>query len=55
MLVGVEAFIAMWLRLPKFKYRPRNKLADQRGMTGLIYVILSHPGFIAVTCAPYDF
>ena len=38
MLVGVEAFIAMWLRLPKFKYLAHAiNLPIMRGMTGLIY------------------
>jgi predicted DCC family thiol-disulfide oxidoreductase YuxK len=38
MLVGVEAFIAMWLRLPKFKYLAHAiNWPIMRGMTGLIY------------------
>ena len=38
MLVGVEAFIAMWLRLPKFKYLAYAiNWPIMRGMTGLIY------------------
>ena len=38
MLVGVEAFIAMWLRLPKFKYLAHAiNWPIMRGMTGLVY------------------
>ena len=38
MLVGVDAFIAMWLRLPKFKYLAHAiNWPIMRGMTGLIY------------------
>ena len=38
MLVGVDAFIAMWLRLPKFKYLAYAiNWPIMRGMTGLIY------------------
>ena len=38
MLVGVEAFIALWLRLPKFKYLAHAiNWPIMRGMTGLIY------------------
>tara|TARA_B100000963_G_C22585007_1_gene652642 strand:+ start:991 stop:1287 length:297 start_codon:yes stop_codon:yes gene_type:complete len=38
MLVGVEAFIAMWLRLPKFKYLAHAiNWPIMRSMTGLIY------------------
>jgi predicted DCC family thiol-disulfide oxidoreductase YuxK len=38
MLVGVEAFIAMWLRLPKFKYLAYAiNWPIMRGMTGQIY------------------
>ncbi len=38
MLVGVEAFIAMWLRLPKFKYLAHAiNWPIMRDMTGLIY------------------
>ena len=44
MLVGVEAFIAMWLRLPKFKYLARAiNWPIMRGMTGLIYNLLIAP------------
>jgi predicted DCC family thiol-disulfide oxidoreductase YuxK len=38
MLVGVRAFIALWLRLPKFKYLAHAiNWPIMRGMTGLIY------------------
>jgi len=38
MLVGVDAFIAMWLRLPKFKYLAYAiNWPIMRNMTGLIY------------------
>lgn len=38
MLVGVRAFIALWLRLPKFKYLARAiNWPIMRDMTGLIY------------------
>ncbi|MCH1568155.1 MAG: DUF393 domain-containing protein [Alphaproteobacteria bacterium] len=38
MLVGVQAFIALWLRLPKFKYLAYLiNWPIMRGMTGLIY------------------
>ena len=56
MLVGVDAFIAMWLRLPKFKYLAHAiNWPIMRGMTGLIIIIFSRLGCIAVTCALYDF
>ena len=43
-LVGVEAFIAMWLRLPKFKYLAYAiNWPIMRGMTGLIYNHLIAP------------
>ena len=42
--VGVEAFIAMWLRLPKFKYLAHAiNWPIMRGMTGLIYNHLIAP------------
>ena len=38
MLVGVRAFIALWLRLPKFKYLAHAiNWPIMRDMTGLIY------------------
>lgn len=38
MLVGVEAFIAMWLRLPKFRFLAYAiNWPVMRNMTGLIY------------------
>ena len=38
MLVGVEAFIALWLRLPRFKYLAYAiNWPIMRNMTGLIY------------------
>lgn len=38
MLVGVRAFIALWLRLPKFKYLAHAiNWPIMRGMTGLVY------------------
>ena len=44
MLVGVEAFIAMWLRLPKFKYLAHAiNWPVMRGMTGLIYNLVIAP------------
>ena len=44
MLVGVEAFIAMWLRLPKFKYLANAiNWPIMRGMTGLIYNLIIAP------------
>ena len=44
MLVGVEAFIAMWLRLPKFKYLAHAiNWPIMRGMTGLIYNLVIAP------------
>ena len=44
MLVGVEAFIAMWLRLPKFKYMAHAiNWPIMRGMTGLIYNLIIAP------------
>ena len=44
MLVGVEAFIAMWLRLPKFKYLAYAiNWPIMRGMTGLIYNLIIAP------------
>ena len=44
MLVGVEAFIAMWLRLPKFKYLAHAiNWPIMRGITGLIYNLIIAP------------
>ncbi len=44
MLVGVEAFIAMWLRLPRFKYLGHAiNWPGMRGMTGLIYNLIIAP------------
>jgi predicted DCC family thiol-disulfide oxidoreductase YuxK len=44
MLVGVEAFIAMWLRLPRFKYLARAiDWPLMRGTTGLIYNLIIAP------------
>lgn len=44
MLVGVEAFSAMWLRLPKFKYLAYAiNWPIMRNMTGLIYNHLIAP------------
>ena len=44
MLVGVEAFIAMWLRLPKFKYLAHAiNWPIMRSMTGLIYNLIIAP------------
>lgn len=44
MLVGVEAFIAMWLRLPKFKFLAYIiNWPIMRGMTGLVYNHLIAP------------
>lgn len=44
MLVGVEAFIAMWLRLPRFKYLAHAiNWPGMRGMTGLIYNLIIAP------------
>ena len=44
MLVGVEAFIAMWLRLPKFKYLAHAiNWPIMRGMTGLTYNLIIAP------------
>ena len=44
MLVGVNAFIAMWLRLPKFKYLAHAiNWPIMRGMTGLIYNLIVAP------------
>ena len=38
MLIGVRAFIALWLRLPKFKYLAHAiNWPIMRDMTGLIY------------------
>ena len=38
MLVGVDAFIAMWLRLPKFRFLAYAiNWPIMRNMTGLIY------------------
>lgn len=44
MLVGAPAFIAMWARLPKFKYLAYAiNWPIMRGMTGLIYTHLIAP------------
>ena len=44
MLVGAEAFIAMWAELPKFKYLAYAiNWPIMRGMTGLIYTHLIAP------------
>ena len=44
MLVGVDAFIALWLRLPKFKYLAYAiNWPIMRNMTGLIYNHLIAP------------
>ena len=44
MLVGVHAFIAMWLRLPKFKYLAHAiNWPIMRDMTGLFYNLIIAP------------
>lgn len=44
MLVGVEAFIAMWLRLPKFKYLAYAiNWPIMRSITGLFYNLIIAP------------